>query len=285
MPDIVQEQRLPHSLFRGAESPPRQIRSKNYDRLIPGTPIGVRKSAAIGWNNAEHREQTGRHIASGEAFTIIIAAGIHGEAAVTLERFKKAGLLPPQDGLRREIRATAAARTNGTDDRSETVGMRIRNGAKQRFIDDGEDGRRRSDAERERQDSAGSESGVPPDDAQAISKISEKRLDPGPRSRVPHALLDLIDAAEVEHRGATRRVGSHSPAAILIGDEIDVRVNFFVQILFDTPTANDVPPDGREPVKKRHVTYASRARAIAAAIRFHCAFSSPSCRSPGLVRR
>ena len=65
---------------------------------------------------------------------------------------------------------------------------------------------------------------------------------------------------------------------LLLDDQVEDRPNLLVQIALNAVSIDHVSPE--IPEARSH---ASRARAIASAMRFHCAVSSPSCRRPALV--
>src|SRR5262249_36904094 len=75
---------------------------------------------------------------------------------------------------------------------------------------------------------------------------------------------DLVDAAEVASRRGARLVGRHPTPHVLVGEQIEVRVDFLAQV--------GVAPSSTEPGKKPRHELAKR--------RFHGALrTSQSCRS------
>jgi hypothetical protein len=156
------------------------------------------------------------------------------------------------------------------------VGQRV----EQHRFHDAEDGGIRADAQRQRRQRDGGEARRSPEEPQRVTDVLEHGVDAGARSHLPNLVLQRFQAAQLEPGGSPRVLRVHAGADLLVHQQVERRTQLLVEVGVDAAPLREVAPETEQ---AGHRLQACSARAMATAIWFHCAASSPSCRRPAFV--
>ena len=105
----------------------------------------------------------------------------------------------------------------------------------QNRVDGGEDRGRGADAERQREDGYGRESGTLTKRAYGIAKITPKSIEPEERPAIATLFLHLLDPAEAAPSRMARFLGTHPVLDVVLGLHCKMQAKFFVEFLFQAP--------------------------------------------------
>ncbi len=100
----------------------------------------------------------------------------------------------------------------------------------QQRVDQTEHGRRRTDAERDRDHDGGREARRLAQDADGVPQVARQILEPPGAARAPHLLLRLLDAAELEQRPPARLLRVHAAPHVLLRLPLDVVAQLLVEL-------------------------------------------------------
>ena len=158
-----------------------------------------------------------------------------------------------------------------------------------------------ADAESQRRDRGQGKSGRPSQRSRAITHVLHQHIEKCACPHRAHVLLDRLDPAELQRRGATRFRLIQTVLHLLLHEQRVDGPDLVVEVAVDAVPVHDISPEAGDAGFQRHdslrcssqpdtqigsrilLAQASSARAIAMAMRFHCAVSSPSCRRPARV--
>jgi len=152
--------------------------------------------------HAEDAEEVGGHRAGDERFGVIAADQGHWDLGGARHAGEHVGAAPQVGQPSRAHRGGAPLAL--IRDEHQPVGVGVGQRAEQHRADDAEDGDGRPDAERQREDGGGRESGIPPQAADRVAHVVQDRLDGGADPRVAHPLLGLLEALALDQGGSPR---------------------------------------------------------------------------------
>ena len=129
---------------------------------------------------------------------------------------------------------------DGPDD-GQPIGFGKRQLFEQHGMNDGEDGRIGADAQGQSGNRHESESRTLEEHAPGEANILSTAVDPHQAAPIAVQFFGLFDAAEFAPRRMTRFCWIHTPANVFIGDQVQVRLQFAVQLLFEMLLAEHIP--------------------------------------------
>ena len=135
----------------------------------------------------------------------------------------------------------------------------------------------RADAEREGEDGGGGEAAILDEHASRIRDILPELFEERAVPRVAHLFLDLLEALQLDERGAPRLGVRHAGAPPLVGRHVEVGAQLVVELALDARLAEDVPQKARESRGQGHgcpQDVAAMAAAMAPAMRSQLAVSA-----------
>ena len=176
----VQHERAPDDVRLAPEAALPQTVRQNDDAAA--RPVLFRQEGApVHGVGAEQLEETFRDARPQEILGLAGAAEVHRPGIYRRHAFEAPGPISPVPEVRRsDIHGTVAVVRIGLPERHEA--FRVGEGwrLEKHGVDDGEDGRRRADRQRQRQYRGGGEAGVPAQQPQTVADVPAALL-PGPR--------------------------------------------------------------------------------------------------------
>ena len=159
------------------------------------------------------------------------------------------------------------------------IGIRVRERLQQHVVDDGENGGRRADAERERDEAGGREAGTAAEEAERVADVLDEPLERRAAPGVARHFLHERDIAELPVRRVRGLVGRRAALDAIRRGHREVRADFLVEFGFASPA-----PEGQSHASlSRFVRL--RMPAMASEICCQRDRSTRSCLRPAGVRR
>ena len=253
------------------------------------------EGAAHGRPHAEHREERRRDADAADLLGDSIAAH--------RPRHRVEPVAPPDDvverpALRAPVEEVArrrrdvvvhrpALRRVHVADAHEAIDVRERRRAEEEVVGDREDGGGRADPEGEGQHRDEREAGVPPRAAQRVADVADEVLQGPGAARIPHRLLDGVDAAQARARPAPRLARVHARAQVLLGFHLQVESQLVLRLGVLAPAAEEAPQPPDESRDPSHFVPPAQFSTpfTAFTVRSHSARSASICRRPTSVRK
>ncbi len=145
----------------------------------------------------------------------------------------------------------------------------------------GED-HRAADADGEQRDRRERRAAVAHQRAPREADVLPQRVDPGQHARVAERLPCLRDAAEFAARGEPRLGVRQAAPAVLVGEQLEVRLQLLAQLVLATPAAQRPEQPGEQHAQARHDS-GSRRRLTIDTVRAQSCASASSCFRPAAV--
>ncbi len=163
-------------------------------------------------------------------------------------------------------------------------------------VDDAEDRAVGADAQRDGDDGDDRVSRRAAELPQTVPEVLHDGLEQDAAALVAHRVLELLDAARLQPREATRLGRVDARRDLLLRQELDVRAQLLVEIALDLLARDQIVPEAPKAIEQRHGRLSSRgarrarqvawsARVMASDTRFHSLTSASSCRRPAAVSR
>ena len=168
----------------------------------------------------------------------------------------------------------------------EAVWVAYRQGTKQQVVDQAEERGVGADAERERERDDGREDRSLPEHSDGVPRVLHERIDQREPPRVAMPFAERCRQAEFEESVAPRvRFGQPAPTG-LIGQQLEVRGQFIVELPIEPVPADErsqARPEQAEEGGHDSAPGSASTRPIMAATRSQFSVSAASCFSPALV--
>jgi hypothetical protein len=165
----------------------------------------------------------------------------------------------------------------------QTTRITIRQWSEQHPVHDRKHGRRRADAQRERDHDHRAEGWMTRAHPKGVPHVTQDIVEPGAVATGPHAFFRLLDAAEIEDGHSASFSGRHSVAHFVGNRHLDKRTHLLVEVLFGLVATDNPAPYRREAMQERHAP--SRTLVTANETRFHRSRCRSSWRRPAAVSR
>src|SRR5262249_39555861 len=113
----------------------------------------------------------------------------------------------------------------------ETIWMGVWKGLEKDAVDDAIDCGVCADAEREREDGNGGESGILPKTANGVTHVLHEDLEPNSDTDIADVLFNLLHATEIAAGLCSGSLWSHATADVFRGGEFEVGAEFVIEFL------------------------------------------------------
>jgi hypothetical protein len=131
------------------------------------------------------------------------------------------------------VEPDVARRRRHSPRQDDALDVRIRQRSQENRVDDAEDGRAGTDAERQREHGVHGERRILPQHAGGVAEIVRDGVHQADAPRVAAVFADLLEAAELEVGAAPGLVPSQAGLLVLPGLRLEMRAQFLVQIRVD----------------------------------------------------
>ncbi len=158
----------------------------------------------------------------------------------------------------------------------------MRRRTEQQSIEDVGENDRAADADGEQRDRRERGAAVAHQRAPGEAEILPQRVDAGQHARVVERLTCLRDAAELAPRGEPRLGVRQAASAVLVGQQLEVRLQFLAQLVLATPTGQRTDEACEQHAQARHDS-GSKRRLTISTVRAHSCASASSCLRPAAV--
>ena len=117
------------------------------------------------------------------------------------------------------------------------IPVRVGKRAEQHAVHHAEDRRIRADPERHRRDHHQRKPWVPPQVPPPVADVLAQRFEQPRQPGLTHVVLDPIDATNRAERGPPRLADRHPATDVTLRQHVDMELEFAIEILFQTLTA------------------------------------------------
>ena len=120
-------------------------------------------------------------------------------------------------------------------------------GLQQDGIEHAEDCGVGADAQRERENGSCGEDRAPAEDSQRVSHVLEEEIDERQTALIAISLLHRLHSTERSPRQVPRLIRMHPSRTVLGGGELEMHLDFFVQLPIEPTGAAEERPEARQP--------------------------------------